>query len=142
MKDYNQNIKHTKFNLNDRKFDKSKSVFKDWRLDNPKKIEQNFLEEIKYWKVPNFVKNEDELKDIVTYMKKESVYLKSLFIVRSSLSYYPSIRWLSYSEFVTNLNINDAQFEMSAVDRIFIAVTKNMDKDLHGILPEKDMSRF
>ena len=31
---------------------------------------------------------------------------------------------------------------MSAVDRIYIAVTKNMDKELHGLLPEKDMSRF
>jgi len=31
---------------------------------------------------------------------------------------------------------------MGAVDRIFIAVTKNMDKDLIGIMPEKDMSRF
>ena len=30
---------------------------------------------------------------------------------------------------------------MGAVDRIFITVTKNMDKSLQGILPEKDMSR-
>ena len=31
---------------------------------------------------------------------------------------------------------------MTACDRIFIAVTKNMDKNLVGILPEKDMSRL
>ena len=41
-----------------------------------------------------------------------------------------------------NLDIIDQHFEMGAIDRIFIAVTKNMEKDLIGILPEKDMSRF
>jgi hypothetical protein len=75
-------------------------------------------------------------------MKGESIYLKTLFVIRASHSNYPTIRWLNYSEFVGDLKITDNHFEPSAVDRIFIAVTKNMDKELHGILPEKDMSRF
>ena len=36
----------------------------------------------------------------------------------------------------------DSQFEQTTVDRIFIAVTKNTDQELRGILPEKDMSRM
>ena len=31
---------------------------------------------------------------------------------------------------------------MDQIERIFIAVTKNMDKSLIGVLPEKDMSRY
>ena len=38
LEDYNINTKNTKFNVNERKFDKNKSVFKDWRLDIPGRI--------------------------------------------------------------------------------------------------------
>ena len=68
--------------------------------------------------------------------------MKTLFIVRSSLSNYPCIRWLNFAPFISDLNVLDQQFDMTTVDRIFISVTKNLDKELHGILPEKDMSRF
>ena len=79
--DYNINTKNTKFNVNERKFDKNKSVFKDWRLDVPRRIEEGFMNEIKYWKVPNFVKDAEELEKIIGFMKKESQFLKTLFVV-------------------------------------------------------------
>lgn len=75
-------------------------------------------------------------------MREHALFLKTLFICRSSASNFPTIRWLSYAPFIYELDILDHSFEMGAVDRIFIAVTKNMDKDLIGIMPEKDMSRF
>jgi hypothetical protein len=75
-------------------------------------------------------------------MKENSLFLKNLFIIRSSMSNYPVIRWLNYAPMITDFEIFDSNFEMSSVDRIFISVTKNMDPTLRGILPEKDMSRF
>lgn len=98
-------------------------------------------EELAYWKVPNFVKDEEECLAIEALLQKHALFLKTLFIIRSSASYYPVIRWLNYAPLVAEWQLFDSEFDPSAVDRIFITVTKNMDKALVGILPEKDMSR-
>lgn len=62
MSHYNINTKINEFDSIDRKFDKNKSVFKDWKLDRTKAIQEGFKDEISYWNVPNFVKDEDELQ--------------------------------------------------------------------------------
>lgn len=142
LSDYNVNTKLNDFNALDRVFDKDNSVFKDWRLDRPKAIADGFVAEIELWKVPNFVKDEAEVELIIKHMAANSEFLKTLFVIRSSASYFPVIRWLSYAPMVSEWNLLDENFEMGAVDRTFIAVTKNMDKALQGTLPEKDMSRF
>ena len=126
----------------DRHFMKASSMFKDWKEDQKEMIDNGFLEEIKHWKVQNFVKDTKEIEVIIDFMKENCLFLKTLFILWSSTSNYPSLRWLNYATFIQKLDILDQHFEMGAVDRIFIAVTKNMDKDLIGIMPEKDMSRF
>jgi hypothetical protein len=83
--------------------------------------------------VPNFVKDEEEVEGIIKFMQKESEFLKTLFIIKSAYSYFPVIRWLNYGPMVTEWpNLLDANFEISTVDRIFIAVTKNMNKALAG----------
>lgn len=92
--------------------------------------------------MPNFVKDEAECAAIEAFMSKNSKFLKNLFLVKAAHSYWPNIRWLNYAPMVQEWEITDSDFEMSAVDRIFIAVTKNMPKQLVGILPEKDMSRY
>jgi hypothetical protein len=92
--------------------------------------------------VPNFVKDEDEVAKIINFMKKQSEFLKTVFIIKSSQSYFPVIRFLNFSQMVAEWEINSADFLSDAVDRIYIAVTKNMNKALVGTLPEKDMSRF
>jgi len=116
-------------------------VFKDWKEDKVAQVQTGLREELAYWKVPNFVKDEDECAAIEALLQKHALFLKTLFIVRSSASYFPVIRWLNYAPLVAEWNLYDTEFETGAVDRIFITVTKNMDKSLVGILPEKDMSR-
>lgn len=68
--------------------------------------------------------------------------LKTFYIIRSSQSGFPVVRWLNYSGAINELDFYDSNFDKGAVDRIFIAVTSKMDEKLKGILPEKDMSRF
>ena len=92
--------------------------------------------------MPNFVKDEVECAKIEKFMKDNCEFLKTLFIIRSSASHFPVIRWLSYAPMVSEWNIIDADFEMATVDRIFIAVTKNVDKSLQGILPDSGMTRL
>lgn len=60
MSNYNINTKVNEFDSIDRKFDKNKSVFKDWKLDKEKLVKEGFQDEISYWNVPNFVKDESE----------------------------------------------------------------------------------
>jgi len=66
--DYNLHIKVNEFDSVDRRFDKNKSVFKDWKVDVPKKIVEGFREEILHWKVPNFVKDQAEVQQIEDLM--------------------------------------------------------------------------
>lgn len=98
--------------------------------------------EVQYWKVPNFVKDAAEVEQIKEYMKSNAEFLKTLFLIVAAKSHFPTIKWLNYGEFINELKITDKKFEMSAVDRIFIAVTSNIDAELKGIVPDKDMSRF
>jgi len=101
------------------------------------------LEEVATWKVPNFVKDEAECAEILNCMQSEAPFLKTLFIVRTAASNFPAMRWLSYCPMVLEWDITvDGEFELGAVDRIFLSVTKNIDKQLVGLFPEKDMSRF
>lgn len=67
-----------------RQFNKEKSVFKDWKHDNHKKLKVGFLEEIKYWKVGKFVKDPQEVEAIIEFMIKYLETLKTIFIVKSS----------------------------------------------------------
>ena len=105
---YALNTKVNQFDSVDREFKKEKSVFRDWRLDRPKAVGEGFMDEISYWKVPNFVKDEEECAKIAAFMKENSAFLKTLFIVRSSASYFPVIRWLSYAPMVLEWEITDA----------------------------------
>ena len=75
-------------------------------------------------------------------MQAESPFLKTLFNIRASNSNFPAIRWLSYSPLVLEWDICGDDFGVGEVDRIYLSVTKNLDKSLLGTFPEKDMSRF
>jgi hypothetical protein len=75
-------------------------------------------------------------------LKDEAVFLKTLFTIRTATSSYPALRWLSYSPLVLEWDICEDVFGVGEVDRIFLSVTKNLDKSFLGLFPEKDMSRF
>jgi len=59
-----------------------------------------FEQEVQYWKVPNFLKDVDEINQIKEYLKEHLVYLRNLFIVRSSNSMFPCIKSYDFHEFV------------------------------------------
>ena len=126
----------------ERFFSKEKSVFKDWRLDKLDKLQEGFLHETQFWKVPNLIKDTEQVAQITNFMKSEIEFLKTAFIIRSSQSHFPVIKTLSFNHMIQNCQIYEQQFESTTVDRIFIAVTKNTDPELRGKIPDKDMSRM
>lgn len=140
--DYNVNIKVNDVNAINREFDKDKSVFKDWKIDKPKPIEKGMQDELSYWKVPNFVKDEEECEKIVQFMLENAEFLKTLFIIKTSYSQFPYIKFLAWNSIAGECNILDENLDSATVDRTYIAVTANMNAALKGILPEGTMSRY
>lgn len=70
-------------------------------------------------------------------MLENAEFLKTLFIIKTSYSQFPSIRFLSWNAMITGeCNIVDENFDSATVDRTYIAVTANMNAALKGILPE------
>lgn len=74
-------------------------------------------------------------------MIDNAVFLKTYFIIHSSMSSLPVIKWLYYAPMVTDWDIFDKVFTQADVDRIFIAV-KNLKQELRGKVSESDMNRF
>jgi hypothetical protein len=79
--DYKCNTKVNEFDKLDRKFDKNNSVFKDWKVDNTKKIKDGLSDEIQFWKVPNFVKDENEVEMIKELLIRNAEFLKTYFTI-------------------------------------------------------------
>lgn len=142
--DYNLHIKVNEFDQLDRQFDKNKSVFKEWKVDVPKKIVEGFREEILHWKVPNFVKDASEVTQIEDLMIEHSAFLKTLFIIHTSKSQFPVIGSLQdFEPIVLDWDlVDEGQFKLDAVQRIFISIVKNLPAELGTVLSAKNMSRF
>jgi hypothetical protein len=69
-------------------------------------------------------------------------FLKTLFTIKAAQSYWPLIRPLAFTSFVQEWNIHGSDFDLSASERAFIAVTKNAENTEAGGKAEKDMSRW
>jgi len=44
-----------------RTFKKDLSVFKDWKIDKVKSVQDGFINETKYWNVPKIIKDSNEV---------------------------------------------------------------------------------
>ena len=88
------------------------------------------------------MKDEKEVEQISQFLLSHIDFLRELFAVKASFSKFPQINLLKYLPLVQEMGIIDQGFEQGTVDRIFIGITKNLEKELRGVLSEKDMSRF
>jgi len=80
-------------NVIHRKFKKEASVFAHWMEDSGTTLElclesQDFMK----WKVPKFVKNEDDIKPIKKFFRKNFKELKDLYAnLQAESSGYPGV---------------------------------------------------
>ena len=93
----------SKLSESKRNFSKEESIFKDWKPESNSKMVDGFLHEIKYWKVPNMIKQEDEVNKVINFLKTELKFLKTIFIFLSARSNFPVIRWLDFCDFCSHL---------------------------------------
>lgn len=75
-------------------------------------------------------------------MLENAEFLKTLFIIKTSYSQFPYIKFLAWNSIAGECNILDENLDSATVDRTYIAVTANMNAALKGILPEGTMSRY
>jgi hypothetical protein len=92
-----------------RQFDKNESIFKDWRECNQKSLLKGFEYELKYWRVPKFVKDTDMQKSIYNILTLNRDMIKTLFITLCAQSNFPALSWLDFQNFLEKLEIVGVQ---------------------------------
>ena len=133
-KEYNRNIR-------EREFKKEHSVFANWRSDNIKEIKAGLKKDISKWKVPRFVKDEEDYEAVCKIMEENVIFIKTLYITLISNSNYPSVTWNDFTSFVNNWKLLDENLNLTTVDRLFIATKSGGTQDLKDF-PERDLSRL
>ena len=63
-----------------RNFDKNKSIFKGWQLDNPKTYEACIEHDMQFWKIARFTKPLEDLVNIENIFRKHAGALKNIYI--------------------------------------------------------------
>mmetsp|Transcript_38450 Transcript_38450/g.36803 ORF Transcript_38450/g.36803 Transcript_38450/m.36803 type:complete len:190 (-) Transcript_38450:301-870(-) len=98
-------------------------------------------EELKFWKIPKFVKDEKEQEELVKEILDNGEVLKTLFIILSSNSNYPMMTWIDFSTFIFNFKIVDNKnLSIATIDRIFIAT--KVSAEGYPDPSERDMFRY
>lgn len=77
--------------VKERYWDLSNSVFKDWRKDNESIYEKCLEHDFKFWKVPKFLKDPDELEEVKKIIKAKLPILKDFYQYLIAISNFPGI---------------------------------------------------
>lgn len=98
---------YSKKEAEERKFDKSNSVFRDWREDTPERIKLCCDHDFLNWKLEKFIKVEEEQEKIRNIIKQHMGSLKAIHNYYASASNYPYCNESTYNEFLRKLNITN-----------------------------------
>ena len=106
-----------------RKFEKHKSVFKDFRDDTPELIEECLEHDFLLWKLEKFEKDPEERLKVIEIMKENGDILKNLFVVCACNSHFPQV---GKEDFLLNIkekfgNVIDKKFTSGMVGVSMIA---------------------
>ena len=103
-------------------FDKSKSVFKAWQHDTKGVIIASLKADLGYWRVPRFLKDAEDYREVVEIISTNYVELKKIFVNLISGDSYPGIGFNDFSAFSRATDILDGTIPTSTVDRMFLTV--------------------
>ena len=81
-----------------RRFDKAKSVFKDWRVDSDGLIQRSVFIDLGLSKLSRIVRDPNELGRVEDVLLDFARPLKDLFTFSICKSDYPSIAWLDFAK--------------------------------------------
>jgi len=125
-------------------FKKETSVFRDWKEDTPKTLENMFLDDIRWWKVARFIKDENDRDRTVQVIAKHFPKIKKIFTSLICQSSFPNISWIDFGNFCERCKIIDGKgVTISTVDRAFIAANVAVEgQQLSEDNPANALCRF
>ena len=91
-------LKKTKITQQSRRFDKAKSVFRDWRADTDGLIQRSVFIDLGLSKLSRLVRDPTELGRVEDVLLDFARPLKDLFTHSICRSDYPSIAWLDFAK--------------------------------------------
>ena len=124
-----------------RKFDKGKSIFKEWIDDTPQQLKKAFEKDFENSKIPRFIRDILELRRVCDVLLEYTSFIKDVFNYAIAISTFPSISWIDFCNLCSTLQIPDNKtWTMQTVDRIFIATNVEIVDQEDN--PDKALCRF
>ena len=136
--------KVNRFKVQQRVFKKENSVFKEWKEDTQNMVDTMYQDDIKWWKIGRFIKDEDDRLRVEKLIWKNFAKIKKIFTSLISQSSYPNIGQIDFGNFCEVCKIMDGKVvNLSTVDRAFIAANVAVDgQKLSDDNPTNALSRF
>lgn len=131
--------------VKERYWDLSNSVYKDWRKDNEQIYEKCLEHDFKFWKVPKFLKDPDELEEVKKVIQSNFPILKDYYQYLIAVSNFPGIANFDFMQWTTDIKIPDEKHGVphSAVKLVFEAAIYQDKTLLAGSSnPESGLCRF
>ena len=109
------------------KFDISRSVFKQLKLENEEILQKMFELDMKYSKIKKIFKtNNNEYEAVKKMLWNNYSKIKNVFLTCLVHSEYPIVSWNDFTVFCNKCKIVDAKTcNLATIDRIYIATNVN-----------------
>ena len=121
-------------------FSKQRSVFRDFRLDNPDVYRRAFEADWKFNKIPKFIRRAEEVAKIRVILYEHYPALKSIFMNLACNPSYPSVDWKAFLQFVDQCGFIDEHATMHEIDRAFVATNIELEKLDDN--PDRELCRY
>ena len=109
-----------------RKFDKDKSVFKDWVTDTPI-VDRKCLEhDMGFWKISKLKLDPEDMENMERLLEDNFSMMKSLYIYLISSSDYPGSNLVDFTRFIKTCKFNDDSTS-ARLDQLFLSSVGELD---------------
>lgn len=88
-------------------FDKQRSVFRSFKLDTPALLEKMFYNDLKLTKIPNKIKDKDQLEKVKHALLELYPTIKNMFLALSVEGQYPAINKQDFDIWALNCRFQD-----------------------------------
>ena len=114
---YRKAFKH---HIVERRFRRDTSVFARWKEDEDATVKACLEHDLRYWKVPRFIRDPAELRLLEKCVKKNFLYLKNTHIQCCAGSTFPATSLNDFTTFSRRCCFTDRNLPQSTIDRLFI----------------------
>ena len=97
------------------------TVFKEWKPPSEKDLQAMFAHDRELWKLPRFIKDEGQLREVYDIFRTNIKKLFHVFITVAASSNFPGISWLDFTRFADTCRVVDKAINQSDIDRYFLA---------------------